>query len=118
MKHLPMDIEEEDFIIKLHPKRDKNNKWTGDVQLGIITSQDNPLSDHDYYYMMEFASMVCATVPMMEHDPSFREQIEAFMEEEKRIVNETKIKKEKEDRKKRVTKTEGNVIKISFFSLN
>ena len=51
-KQIPMDIDEEDFIIRIHPHRDTNNKWTGDVTLGIITSDENPLSDHDFFYMM------------------------------------------------------------------
>lgn len=114
MKQIPLDLEEEDFVIRIHPKRDANNKWTGDVTLGIITSQDNPLSDYDYYHMMEFANMICATVPLMEFNPSFREQIEGFLEEERRIEAEKRVKTRKLNIKKKVTKGKGNIINVSF----
>lgn len=109
-KQIPMDIDEEDFIIRVHPHRDTNNKWTGDVTLGIITSDENPLSDHDFFYMMEFTNLICAVVPVMESKPSIREELEYFIEEEKRIENE------KEVQVKRLKKIEkkGNVISVKF----
>lgn len=112
-KHLPLDIDEEDFIIKIHPQRDANNKWTGDVKLGIITSQDNPLSDDDYFYMMEFTNLICATVPMMTFDSEFRDQIQAFVDLEK---EEEEAKKVADNRKKKIveTRTTGNVINVAF----
>ena len=105
MKQIPLDIEEEDFVIRVHPHRDTNNKWTGDVTLGIITSDENPLSDHDFYYMMEFTNLICASVPLMSEDPIFREALEMFVEEEKKIMVE---------KKKPKTKTKGNVIELIF----
>ena len=112
MKQIPLDIEEEDFVIRVHPHRDKNNKWIGDVTLGIITSDENPLSDHDFYYMMEFTNLICASVPLMTEDPSFREALELFVEEEKKVmIEENKIMKKKLKAK---TKTKGNVIELTF----
>jgi hypothetical protein len=112
-KHIPLDIDDEDFIIKIHPQRDSNNKWTGDVTLGIITSHDNPLSDNDYFYMMEFSNLICATVPMMSLDPEFRDEIQAFVDAEK---EEEEAKRVANNRKKKKVKTEttGNVIKVTF----
>ena len=109
-KQIPMDIDEEDFIIRIHPHRDTNNKWPADVTLGIITSDENPLSDHDFFYMMEFTNLICAVVPVMQDKPSIREELEAFIEEEKRQV------KEKEKKVKRLKKieTKGNVISVKF----
>ncbi len=107
MKQIPLDIEEEDFVIRVHPHRDTNNKWTGDVTLGIITSDENPLSDNDFYYMMEFTNLICASVPLMSKDPIFREALELFVEEEKKIIVEKKKPKAK-------TKTKGNVIELTF----
>tara|TARA_E500000305_G_C4011929_1_gene233277 strand:- start:553 stop:900 length:348 start_codon:yes stop_codon:yes gene_type:complete len=108
MKQIPMDIDEEDFIIRVHPHRDTNNKWTGNVTLGIITSDDNPLSDYDFFYMMEFTNLICASVPVMQEEPHIREALEDFVEEEKRVLEE------KEKKKKHKTETKGNVIKINF----
>ena len=80
-KQIPLDLDEEDFVIRIHPHRDTNNKWTGDVTLGIITSDENPLSDRDFFYMMEFTNLICAVVPVMSEDPSVRDQLEEFIEE-------------------------------------
>ena len=109
-KQIPLDLDEEDFVIRIHPHRDKNNKWTGDVTLGIITSDENPLSDHDFFYMMEFTNLICAVVPVMQDNSSVREELESFVEEEKRQV----IEKEKKVQKLKKIKTKGNVISINF----
>tara|TARA_B100000161_G_C33481539_1_gene382776 strand:- start:47 stop:403 length:357 start_codon:yes stop_codon:yes gene_type:complete len=108
-KQIPLDLDEEDFVIKVHPHRDKNNKWTGDVTIGIITSKENPLTDDDFFYMMEFTNLICATVPMMNEDPSLRDRIEAYVQEERKReeYNNRKVKP-------RVTSKIGNVINISF----
>ncbi|OUW96943.1 MAG: hypothetical protein CBD97_00285 [Pelagibacteraceae bacterium TMED237] len=106
-KQIPLELEEEDFVIKVHPHRDKNNKWTGDVTLGIITSDGNPLSDYDFYYMMEFTNLICASVPLMQEDKDFREKLENFVEYEKELI------KEKEKEKRKVNRM-GNIITVKF----
>lgn len=109
-KQIPLDLDEEDFVIRIHPHRDKNNKWTGDVTLGIITSDENPLSDHDFFYMMEFTNLICAVVPVMENNPNMREELECFIEEERKQV----IDKEKKVQRLKKIETKGNVISIKF----
>lgn len=114
-KQIPLDIDEEDFIIKIHPQRDSNNNWTGDVKLGIITSHDNPLTDNDFFYMMEFTNLICATVPMMSEDPDFREEIQAFVDAEREEEKAKQIANlRKKPNKNKVTETTGNVIKVAF----
>ena len=109
-KQIPLDLDEEDFVIRIHPHRDTNNKWTGDVTLGIITSDENPLSAHDFFYMMEFTNLICAVVPVMQDSSSVREKLESFVEEEKRQV----IEKEKKVKRLKKIETKGNVISIKF----
>ena len=109
-KQIPLDLDEEDFVIRIHPHRDQNNKWTGDVTLGIITSDENHLSDHDIFYMMEFTNLICAVVPVMSEDPSVRDQLEDFIEQEKRQFAE----KQKKIRKLKKIETKGNVISVKF----
>tara|TARA_R100000742_G_C4275010_1_gene95240 strand:- start:1115 stop:1471 length:357 start_codon:yes stop_codon:yes gene_type:complete len=108
-KQIPLDLEEEDFVIRVHPHRDTNNKWTGDVTLGIITSDDNPLSDYDFYYMMEFVNLICASVPLMSEDESFRIALEDFIEEEKKVIEANARRKRKLKKE-----TKGNVITVNF----
>ena len=109
-KQIPLDLDEEDFVIRIHPHRDQNNKWTGDVTLAIVTSDENPLADHDFFYMMEFTNLICAVVPVMSEDPSVRDQLEEFIEEEKRQFAE----REKKIRKLKRIETKGNVISVKF----
>lgn len=105
-----MDLEEEDFVIKVHPHRDTNNRWTGSVTLGIITSKENPLTDDDYFYMMEFTNLICACVPVMQDDPSIRETLEEFVEEERRQEDMNSSSKDK------IKNRKDNVISVSFTS--
>ena len=109
-KQIPLDLDEEDFVIRVHPHRDKNNTWTGSVTLGIITSKENPLTDDDFFYMMEFTNLICAVVPVMSEDPSLRERLEAFVEDErkqeqKNTSTQSKVKSRKD-----------NIINVSFTS--
>ncbi len=77
-----LDVEPEDFAIRLHPKLDKNNKWTGEVVVGIVTSESSKLDDHDYSGMLQFTNMLCSCVPMMEEDLEFREAVIEYYESE------------------------------------
>ena len=52
------ELEPEDFILRIHPKRDENNKWTGEVIVGIVTTDENPLDDADYSGMLQFTNLI------------------------------------------------------------
>ena len=107
-KQIPMDLDEEDFVIRVHPHRDTNNRWTGNVTLGIITSQENPLTDDDFFYMMEFTNLICAVVPVMSEDPSIRGKLESFIEKER--IQQSKKEKVK------IKSRKDNIINVSFTS--
>ena len=47
-------------------------RWTGEVDVSVVSSKENPLSDEDYYGVLEFCGIICANIPMMEKDASLR----------------------------------------------
>lgn len=76
------NLKPEDFAIRLQPKLDENNKWTGEVVVGIIASESDKLNDRDYSGMLQFTNMLCSCVPMMEEDTEFREAVLEYYESE------------------------------------
>ena len=100
------NIEKEDFAIRLHPKFDDNKKWTGEVIVGIVVSDDNPMNDEDYGNMLQFTNMLCSCVGLMEDDKEFREAVYEYYEEQ-----------QKEDEAIRpiiVKDANSNVIRLNF----
>lgn len=81
-----IDCDEEDFLIRLNPVLTKENKWSGEINVGIVVADPKSriLDDEDYYYLMQFANLICASVPLMEEDVEFRMKIERFLEKEKK----------------------------------
>ena len=47
-----IDFEPNDFIIRITPVLDENNKWVGELRVGTITTDDNTLDDEDYSHLM------------------------------------------------------------------
>ena len=76
MKNVIKQIKNEDFIINIRPRLDSKRDWTGEVDLSIITSVDNPLTDDDYYGVLSFCKVVCSSVPVMEEDEYVRKKLE------------------------------------------
>ena len=103
------ELEPEDFILRIHPKRDENNKWTGEVIVGIVTTDENPLDDADYSGMLQFTNLISSTVAMMEEDEDFREAVMEYAESE--------LKKQEivlSNRPTIVRDVTSNVIKLNF----
>ena len=48
MEKLIKEISKEDFIIRVRPFADDENKWTGEVDISIMAMPDNPMDDDDY----------------------------------------------------------------------
>tara|TARA_R100001463_G_scaffold49571_1_gene99382 strand:- start:87 stop:425 length:339 start_codon:yes stop_codon:yes gene_type:complete len=98
----------EDFIIDVRPEMDKHFRWTGGVNISIMTSPDNPLDDGDYYGVMDFCRTMCATVPLMEKDEDLRQ----------RLIKEAEHNEEKPEPKLKVVDKQDNVVILSFDSDN
>ena len=48
MKSVTDKINPEDFVIGIRPTLDKDDVWTGEINMNIVTSKDNLLDDDDY----------------------------------------------------------------------
>ena len=98
-------FDDNDILVRLSPFLDPKGEWTGELLVGMVSSEDNDLSEDDYFSIMQLASMLCAAVPLMEEDEKFREV----------LYKHTQTMIEKDDKRKpKIVKQEDNVIKVNF----
>jgi len=106
-----IEIEDEDFVIRVRPTMDRRS-WTGEIDISIVSSADNPLDDESYGQLMHFCKMMCATVPIMERDESLRNIVHTYVLE---VVDEDDYDVV-EDKRLVVESEEGNIIQLKFNS--
>ncbi len=112
MEKLASEVSEEDFLIRVRPFADDDGKWSGEVDISIMAMPDNPMDDEDYYQVMHFAKMMCASVPVMEEVEELRNIVHEYVS--KVIDTEMDIDVELEE-EAGVEKTyDGNVVHLSF----
>jgi len=112
MEKLASEVNEEDFLIRVRPFADDDGKWSGEVDISIMAMPDNPMDDEDYYQVMHFAKMMCASVPVMEEVEELRNIVHEYVT--KVIDTEMDIDVELEE-EAGVEKTyDGNVVHLSF----
>lgn len=108
-------LEKEDIVLCLRPTVTNGSEWSGDVSISIMAGRDNPLNDEDYYSLLHFAKMVCASVPIMEKSEELRDVIHNYVLEEIDMENELDVELEDSDRGK-VLDIKDNVVTLSFGS--
>ncbi len=112
MEKLASEVNEEDFLIRVRPFSNDEGRWSGEVDISIMAMPDNPLDDEDYYNVMHFTKMMCASVPVMEEVEELRNIVHEYVT--KVIDTEMDIDVELEE-KLGVEKTyDGNVIHLNF----
>lgn len=112
MEKLASEVSEEDFLIRVRPFADDDGKWSGEVDISIMAMPDNPMDDEDYYQVMHFAKMMCASVPVMEEVEELRNVVHEYVT--KVIDNEMDVDVELEE-EAGVEKTyDGNVVHLHF----
>ena len=87
-----LNVKPEEYVIKLKPILNKNKKWTGEVRISVVVSEDNDLDDNDYYNMLYLTNLVGATANVMEIDKNFRQRLINYVDNEEK---KDKIRKEK-----------------------
>ena len=107
-----MDIDDEDFVIRVRPSLD-GEEWTGEIDISIISQGSNPLNDENYGQVMHFCKMMCATVPIMEQDETIRNLVHTYVME---VVDKDVEDVVEDDDDIIVTKEDGNVVHLSFGS--
>ena len=108
MKNVINQLRKEDFVISIRPQLDSKRIWTGEVDLSIVTSVDNPLTDDDYYGLLSFCKVVCSSVPVMEEDEYVRKKLEDKAD----AFDELNFAPEK--KKGKVVDRHDNVVVLSF----
>ena len=112
MEKLASEINEEDFLIRVRPFANDDGRWSGEVDISIMAMPDNPMDDEDYYQVMHFAKMMCASVPVMEEVEELRNIVHEYVT--KVMDTEMDIDVELEE-EAGVEKTyDGNVVHLSF----
>lgn len=112
LKKLMTEVNEEDFLIRVRPFANDDGAWSGEVDISIMAMPDNPLDDDDYYKVMHFAKMMCASVPVMEESEELRDVVHEYVVNV--LDNEMEIDVELEE-EVGVEKTyDGNIVHINF----
>jgi predicted RNA-binding protein Jag len=112
MEKLASEINEEDFLIRVRPFANDDGRWSGEVDISIMAMPDNPMDEEDYYQVMHFAKMMCASVPVMEEMEELRNIVHEYVT--KVLDTEMDIDVELEE-EAGVEKTyDGNVVHLSF----
>ena len=112
LEKLLTEVNEEDFLIRVRPFANDEGAWSGEVDISIMAMPDNPLDDEDYYKVMHFARMMCASVPVMEESEDLRDIVHEYVVNV--LDNEMEIDVELEE-EAGVEKTyDGNVVHLSF----
>jgi predicted RNA-binding protein Jag len=112
MEKLASEVNEEDFLIRVRPFANDDGRWSGEVDISIMAMPDNPMDDEDYYQVMHFAKMMCASVPVMEEVEELRNIVHEYVT--KVMDTEMDIDVELEG-EAGVEKTyDGNVVHLSF----
>ena len=112
LEKLLTEVNEEDFLIRVRPFANDEGAWSGEVDSSIMAMPDNPLDDEDYYKVMHFAKMMCASVPVMEESEDLRDIVHEYVVNV--LDNEMEIDVELEE-EAGVEKTyDGNIVHLSF----
>jgi len=102
-------LEEDDFVIRIRPSI-LGNEWSGNVDISIITSSKNSLSDDSYGQLLHLCKMICATVPIMEQDNDLGEFVSDWV-----VANIDNMEYEFEEEKTvEITHEGGNVVRLNF----
>ena len=104
-KDLHFKLDDQDILIRMQPILDHQNNWTGDVNLQVIDSIANPLSDRDFNDIMFFARMTLISIDLLRSDADHSKKVYQIARSEM----DEQLKKPVA-----ITNINGNVIKVDF----
>ena len=111
------NLEEEDFLIRVRPFANDSGRWSGDIDLSVMSFPENQMSDEDYSQVLHFCKMMCASVPIMEEVEDIRNIVHDYVMNELDYELDVAVQLEAEEDKEEagVEKTyDGNVVHLSF----
>lgn len=92
-----------DFVIRISPEINDEGDWTGDLTVGMLTTDDNTMKAEDFAHLKVLTDMLIAAIPLMEQDPEVRRKL--F-----RIVDTI----DNEEEKPLIAERDGNVVRVNF----
>ena len=104
------DFDVNDIIIRMKPNF-TDSRWNGYIDMDIITDNKRTMSKEDFIGLMQVASLVCSSLPLMELNQDFREMLCDYVEN---VIEHEKLLKKKNIVKESVDNSTGNVIKVNF----
>ena len=105
-KDLHFKLDDQDILIRMQPILDHQKNWTGDVNLQVIDSTSNPLSDRDFNDIMFFARMTLVSIDLLRSDEDHSRKVYEIVRSE--------IEASKEKPPVTITSRQGNVITVDF----
>ena len=101
-----LDFSPNDYIIRISPFIDKDGAWTGELQVGSCTTDDNTMNDDDYINLMQLTHMLLAAIPAMAEDDYVRDTL---YEHAKGVLED-----KEEAPKRKLESIDGNIINVNF----
>lgn len=101
-----IDFDPNDFVIRISPVIDEDDSWTGELNVGYMTMDDNFLKDDDYTHVHIVTNMAVSSIPLMEDDLKFRDQLYNYTV---RMLEQSKKKGKPE-----IVKDDSNIIQLRF----
>jgi hypothetical protein len=102
MENTFIEFEPNDFIIRISPTTDSEGTWTGDIDVGMLTIDENTLNKNDFDHLNVLTQMLISTIEVIETDPQVRSKI--FNAVPAEVLNNRPT----------IKKREGNIIKVNF----
>lgn len=95
------------FFIEVIPDIDEKGQWQGQYQLAIQARRLN-IDDDSFFALEHVCQMACASLALMEDDPSYRTKVDDFLykPDDSSTVDGKK--------KRTVDKIKDNVITVNF----
>ena len=95
-----------DFVIRISPDVDDNGDWTGDLTVGMLTTDDNTMKADDFSHLKMLTDMLIAAIPLMEQDHDVRRKLFKLVDQ----IDADEMAQEKP----LVEERDGNVVKVNF----
>lgn len=105
-----VDFTPNDFVIRISPVMDDEDTWTGELNVGYLTMDENYMKEDDYAHVDIVTNMALSAIPLMEEDLDFRSKLyqyslNALREEENKVQRKSIVTEHDDD---------SNVIKLRF----
>jgi hypothetical protein len=76
-----INFDPNDFIIRISPVVE-NGEWSGDINVGQVTTDANTLSDDDYGHLSILTDMLVCAIPLIEERPDIRDALYKLAQEQ------------------------------------